>query len=113
MGFELSEADYREKIQSTFERIDRALGEIDPDVLESSLQFGALTLTLGSGARTILSAQPSVRQLWLALASKGQAIHFNWDTANSQWMDDKGQGIELIAFLKKFLADSAKIDVKF
>ncbi len=102
----MDETQYRQKIQETFDRIDRALENEDPDLLECDQQFGALTIQFGNGARTILSAQPSVRQLWLALASQGRALHFNWDAEKSVWMDDKGQGIELYAFLEGFLRDS-------
>ena len=60
-----------------------------------------------------MSAQPSVRQLWLALASRGTAIHFNFDPARGVWMDDKGKGIEFKAFLKSFFQEQAKLSLSF
>lgn len=105
-----SEGQYRSWIQKSFDRIETCLENVDPDVIECEQQFGALTLKLPSGARTILSAQPSVRQLWLAMASKGVAYHFNYDGSKEQWWDDKGLGIELFACLGSFLKEATGQD---
>jgi CyaY protein len=107
----LSEAEYRKKIQETFDRIQRAFENVDPDAAECEIQFGALTVTFPDRTKCILSAQPSVRQLWLALASRGTAYHFDYHLASSTWVDDKGKGIELISFLETFFRETLKTPI--
>jgi CyaY protein len=111
-GFE-SEAAYRAKIKESFDRIGRAFDSVDPDVVECSVQFGALTLLFNKGKKCILSAQPSVGQLWMALASQGKAYHFDFDAASGLWRDDKGEGIELISFLENFLNEMTGLKIRF
>ena len=106
------EADYRKKIQDLFNAIEHSFEQIDPDVAECEQSQGALTITLADKSKCILSAQPSVRQLWLALASKGRAYHFNFNETSGQWIDDKSQEIELVSFLKSFLKESTGIEIK-
>jgi CyaY protein len=111
MTLSLTEAEYRSLIQTTFDRIGLAFDGVDPDQAECEQALGAMTITLSDGSRCILSSQPSVRQLWLALASRGTAFHFNWDPARKQWWDDKGKGIELVSFLKQFFLESVRLEL--
>lgn len=90
-----------------------ALADTDPDVAECDIAHGALTIVFADCSKCILSAQPSVRQLWLALAALGTAYHFNYDEKLGQWIDDKGKGIELMAFMRKFLKEKIGADLKF
>lgn len=107
------EADYRKKVQDTLDRIERAFEAVDPDVSECELSHGALTISFADRTRCILSTQPSVRQVWLAMASQGTAYHFDFDQAQGRWLDDKGKGIELFSFLEKFLAEKTGLNFKF
>jgi iron donor protein CyaY len=106
----IAEGEFRKRIQTTFDRIERAFEGIDPDVAECEQSLGSLTITLADRARCILSTQPSVRQLWLALAARGTAYHFN--LTEDRWIDDKGQGIELIAFLEKVLGEATGLPIR-
>jgi CyaY protein len=102
------EAEYRSKIQNAYDAIERALEGIDPDLAETQQSNGVLTIFFADKTRCILSGQPSVRQLWVALAALGTAYHFNFDAKSAKWMDDKGKGIELISYLKSFLEEKTK-----
>ncbi len=113
MAIQISEAEYRARIQETFDRISKALDPIDPDTVECDVAFGALSLKFADGSKVILSAQPSVRQLWMAVTSRAIAVHFNWDGEGSRWVDDRGAGTEILSFLAKHLKDSAGIDPNF
>lgn len=108
--------DYRKRIQEVFDSIENAFEEVDPDLAECEQSLGSVTITLADKSKCILSAQPSVHQLWLALASKGTAYHFNFEESangsSGRWIDDKGRKIELISFLEKFLKESTGIDIK-
>ena len=86
------ESNYRNRIQELYVAIENALEGVDPDVAECEQSLGAMTIVFSDRSRCILSAQPSVRQLWLALAARGTAYHFNFDETSGRWMDDKGRG---------------------
>jgi len=111
----MNEVEYRQRIQQLYDRIDTALDQagVDPDVLESEQSQGSMTLRFGDGTRCILSAQPSVRQLWMAVAAKGMAFHFDFDPSTGLWKDDKGKGIEPLAYLTTYIRDAAGIEVRF
>ena len=109
---QFSEAEFRKVVQETLDRIEKGFSNVDPDVAECEQALGAMTITLSDRSRCILSTQPSVRQLWLALASKGTAYHFNYDRQKQVWIDDKGKGIELISFLQDFFKQTVDLNLK-
>jgi CyaY protein len=102
------EAEYRKKVQQVYDTIEKALADVDPDLAECEQANGVLTITFSDRTRCILSGQPSVRQLWVALAALGTAYHFNYDSASGQWIDDKGRGIELMSYMQKFIQDKTR-----
>jgi CyaY protein len=108
----VSETVYRQRIEHVFQRIERAFEQIDPDIAECEQSMGAMTITLADRSRVILSAQPSVRQLWLALASQGTAYHFNYDDSTNSWMDDKGRKVELIEYLEGYLKEVTRTAIQ-
>jgi CyaY protein len=107
----MNEQEYRQKVHATLERIEQAFTDVDPDLAECEQSLGSLTITSADRSRLILSTQPSVRQMWLALAAQGIAHHFNYDAGKQHWIDDKGKGIELLSFLKDYFKKSAGIDL--
>ncbi len=108
----MPEPEYRALVNQVYQRVLKAMDEVDPDIVEAELSQGTLTLTLSDGKRWILSAQPPVRQLWLAVASQGRAYHFNRDPGSGRWLDDKGLGVELFSCLEGLLKDVAGVGVK-
>ncbi len=106
------EAEYRKRIQTVLSRIEKAFTDVDPDVAECEQSLGSLTITLADGSRCILSSQPSVQQLWLALAARGTAYHFNFDSTRQAWMDDKGQNIEVLSFLTSYLQETTGLRIE-
>jgi CyaY protein len=108
----LTEPEYRAKLQAVYDRVLNALDHVDPDVCEADLSQGALTIKLANGARWVLSGQPPVRQLWLAVASRGRAFHFDYDPTGDAWRDDKGEGLEVVSLLETLLREDAGLKVK-
>jgi CyaY protein len=108
----LSEPEYRAKLQAVYDRVMKALDGVDPDVCEADLAQGALTIRLANGARWVLSGQPPVRQLWLAVASRGRAFHFDYDPTQDAWRDDKGEGLEVVSLIEKLLKEDAGLSVR-
>ncbi len=107
----MSESDLRRLAKEVYDRIGAAFEEVDPDEAECEESQGSLTIELPDGARWILSLQPPVRQLWLAVASLGRAYHFDYDPSQGVWLDDRGEGIELLGHLKGLLQDVVGISV--
>ncbi len=105
----LDESEFRKVVQQTLERVARALESVDPDLAEYEMKPGQLTVVFADRSKCILSTQPSVRQLWLAAASKGTAYHFNLEGSAAggwKWIDDKGKGIELFSFLTPYFREA-------
>ena len=103
----LDEKTYRRLLDETFARIDAAFEKVDPDLAESNLAQGALTITMSGGHRLILSPQPSPRQLWVAF--RDRAWHFDWNDASRSWLDDRGQNIEVLALVAQITRESAGV----
>jgi CyaY protein len=106
----MDEQAYRSLVDETFRRIDDAFGDVDPDLAESTLSQGAVTIVFPGGIRCIVSPQPPVRQVWLAFTDR--AWHFNWEAEGRRWMDDRGQGEELFATLERIARETASVEVK-
>ncbi|MEK6578612.1 MAG: iron donor protein CyaY [Bdellovibrionota bacterium] len=106
----MDEIEFRSHLKATYDRIEKGFEDVDPDVAECLQSLGAMTITLGDGSRCILSAQPSVRQLWLALAAKGTAYHFDFESKSGTWIDDKTKKIELRTFLETYLKEATGIE---
>ena len=100
----MQEAEFRSKIQSTFDSIERAFENVDPDLAECTQSQGSLTIQFADQSKCILSVQPSVRQLWVAIASKGRALHMHYDSIQNDWVDAKGEG----HYLKDLMKDLVK-----
>ncbi len=109
----LNEAEFRTLAVQLYRRVERAFDEVDPDDAECEESQGSLTIRLADGARWILSLQPPLRQVWLAVASLGRAFHFDYDAGADTWRDDKGEGIELLPHLEKLLEEVAGVRVRF
>lgn len=101
----LEEKVYRHILEDTLARIDRAFDDVDPDIAESNLAQGALTITFRGQHRLILSPQPSPRQLWVAY--RDRAWHFDWNEGDKRWLDDRDQGIEVHALVTQLCQDAA------
>ena len=110
---QMSESELRALAKSVFDRIGKAFDEVDPDIAECEESLGFLSIELADGAKWVLSVQPPVRQLWLAVASIGRAFHFDYDAESQCWKDDKGEGLELMSYLESLLREVADIDLRF
>jgi iron donor protein CyaY len=106
----MDEKTYRHLLDDTFARVDRAFEAVDPDVAEVSVAQGTLTITFFEKQRLMLTPQPSPRQLWVAF--RDRAWHFDWDQARASWLDDRGQGIELLALIERTTREVANVSVE-
>lgn len=100
-------------VSEIFKRIDDAFEEVDPDVAEVEVSAGACTIaTPVKRSKIIVSPQPPVRQIWLAAAALGIAIHFDWHPEKLEWWDDKNKGYELFSHLRTLVKDMTGLQVE-
>ena len=88
----IEEKIYRQLVDDVFHRIDAAFEDVDPDLAESTMSQGTLTILFDGKLRFILSPQAPARQIWVAF--KDRAWHFDL-SSDGRWLDDRGRGIEL------------------
>lgn len=94
----LDDATYSSLTSKVFKRLLAAADQADPDVLEADGSGDMVTFTaVKSGEKVIVNTQRAVKQIWVA--GKGEGVHFSLD-AKGAWMDDKGKGLELVAWVK-------------
>jgi iron donor protein CyaY len=106
----MDEKRYRQLLDDTYARIDRAFEPVDPDLAEVSISQGTLTVTFLEKQRLMLTPQPSPRQLWVAF--RDRAWHFDWSDARRTWLDDRGQNIDLYALVEETTQSAANAVIK-
>jgi CyaY protein len=106
----IDEKVYRQLVDETYARVDRAFEHVDPDLAEVTISQGALTVLYNEKVKLMLTPQPPVRQLWVAF--RDRAWHFDWDAAKGAWMDDRGQGIEVQKLVEDTTREMAGVSVK-
>jgi CyaY protein len=105
----MDEQAYRHLVDETFRKLDEGFADVDPDLAESTLSQGALTIVFPGGVKCIVSPQPPVRQVWVAYTDR--AWHLNYDPAKGRWYDDRGEGLELFALIRDIARKAAGVDV--
>src|SRR5439155_17775204 len=99
----LDESAYNQLVSAAFKKILAAVDEADPDQIDADSTGEMVTLTASSGEKVVVNTQRAVRQIWVA--GKGSGIHFSYD--GSRWLDDKGKGLELFAWVKECVRAAA------
>ncbi|MBI3183486.1 MAG: iron donor protein CyaY [Myxococcales bacterium] len=105
----LGEAQYSALVSGVFERVLRAVDREDPDLVEAELAGDSLAITARNQEKLVLSTQQSVRQIWVA--GRGRGVHFSYDAASGQWKDDKGEGLELLAWIADCVREASGVQL--
>ena len=83
---QMTESEFNDLIEDTFEALEMALDEVEDD-LDYEMAGGVLTVRFENGSSLVFSRQPPVRQLWLAARSGG--FHFAWSADDDDWQDTR------------------------
>jgi CyaY protein len=102
----MDESAYRARIDETLRRIDAAFEKVDPDLAEADYAQGTLVITFKQAHKLILSPQAPLRQLWVAF--RDRAWHFASGDPD-RWLDDRGQGIELLGLIAELAQENAGV----
>lgn len=101
---------YASSVASFFKKLVAAADGVDPDALECDATGDMVTLTSATtGAKVIVNTQRAVWQIWVA--GKGEGVHFSRGD-DGKWMDDKGKGLELAAWVRECVRDAAGVELK-
>ncbi|MBL8953544.1 MAG: iron donor protein CyaY [Myxococcaceae bacterium] len=93
----MEETTYNALIATAFKRIVKGLDDVDPDLLDVVSTGDKIDAThLPSGEKVVVNTQRAIWQIWVA--GRGQGIHFSHQ-ADGRWLDDKGKGLELFAWV--------------
>jgi CyaY protein len=103
-------SEYRLAVDALLSRLDAAFADVDPDLAESEYAQGTLVVTFRQAHKLIVSLQPPVQQIWAAF--RDRAWHFSFDEASGRWLDDRGQGIELVTLVAGLAAEHAGVSVR-
>ncbi len=96
----LPEATYNGLVADLFKRLLKGLDAVDPDALDADSTGDMVTITGSkSGQKVVINTQRAVSQIWVA--GNGAGIHFDWNASTSKWLDDKGKGLELYAWVSQ------------
>jgi CyaY protein len=106
----MSEAAYRQRVDALLSRLDAAFADADPDLAESEYAQGTLVVVFRQAHKLIISPQAPVRQVWAAF--RDRAWHFSFDEESGHWLDDKGQGVEIVALVASLAREQAGVDIK-
>ena len=83
-------------------RVEEALEDFDPDVLDYNSADGLLQLEFADGTKFILNRQSGNHQMWLAAGVR--AWHFDWKSESKEWRDAR-DGEELFKRLSQTVSD--------
>jgi iron donor protein CyaY len=108
----VEEKEYRSLVADAFSRIEKAFETVDPDIAECENASGAISITLSGGSRIVVSPQPHVRQIWLAVASQGKAYHFDFSVESKNWLDDKTQNLELFGQITQAVKKATGLSIE-
>jgi len=91
-------------------RVEEALEEIDPDILDFNKASGLLQLEFADGTKYILNRQSGNHQMWLAAGVR--AYHFDWHPETEEWRDAR-DGEELFARLAQVVTAKLGQAIRF
>jgi iron donor protein CyaY len=103
------ESAYHQRVDELLSRLDAAFADVDPDLAESDYAQGTLVVTFRQAHKLIVSPQTPLRQIWAAF--RDRAWHFALDEARGCWLDDRGQGVELVALVASLAREHAGVEI--
>jgi|WetSurMetagenome_2_1015567.scaffolds.fasta_scaffold813001_2 iron donor protein CyaY len=106
----VDEGAYRHRVDELLLRLDAAFESVDPDLAESDYAQGTLVITFQQAHKLIVSPQAPLRQIWAAF--RDRAWHFGLDEESGRWLDDRGQGVEIVALVAKLAREHAGIELR-
>lgn len=109
----MDESRYQKLADVALRAIEDMLKDVDAEIVDIERAGDVLTLTFADGKKAVVNTQRPTRQIWLA--ANARAWHFGYHEPDGvvagRWMDDKGQGVELLAQIAAVVKEAAGIDL--
>jgi CyaY protein len=105
----MDESRYQKLADSALGTIEGMLEDVDAEQVDIERAGDVVTLTFANGKKCVINTQRPTRQIWLA--ANARAWHFSFDEPSSKWLDDKGQGVELLAQVAAIVKEQAGLDL--
>ncbi|MBX3197626.1 MAG: iron donor protein CyaY [Labilithrix sp.] len=105
----MDESRYQHLADMALAKLEAMLEDVDAEDVDVERAGDVITLTFRDGKKCVVNTQRPTRQIWLA--ANARAWHFGYDEASSRWLDDKGQGVELLGRVAAIVKESAGVDV--
>jgi CyaY protein len=110
---DMDESRYQKLADVALRAIEDLLKDVDAEEVDLDRAGDVLTLTFATGKKAVINTQRPTRQIWLA--ANARAWHFDYHepagTTAGRWLDDKGQGLELVAQIAAVVKEAAGIDL--
>lgn len=106
----MDESRYQKLADSALGTIERMLEDVDAEVVDVERSGDVITLTFANRMKCVVNTQRPTRQIWLA--ANARAWHFSFDEETGAWLDDKGQGVELMAQVATIVREQAGVDLR-
>jgi CyaY protein len=105
----MDESTYQKLAEVALHEIETLLEDVDAEDVDIERSGDVVTLTFKNKKKCVINTQRPTRQIWLA--ADARAWHFAWDDASRRWLDDKGQGIELVDRVRAIVKEQSGLDV--
>ena len=110
----MDESRYQKLADVVLRAIEDMFKDVDAEIVDIERAGDVLTLTFGNKKKAVINTQRPTRQIWVA--ANARAWHFGFEEPKEsagagRWMDDKGQGIELLVQIAVIVKESAGIDL--
>ena len=110
----MDESRYQLLADLALRAIEDLLEDVDAEVVDIERAGDVLTLTFADRKKVVINTQRPTQQIWLA--GNARAWHFDFEEpaesgAAGRWMDDKGQGVELLTQIAAMVKASAGVDL--
>ncbi len=96
---QMNEKEYEKVAFETLRRVVDLFDDIDIDEADVESSGDVVRIRYADGSHCVVNTQRPVRQLWLA--GLGRGWHFDYDTKQGKWLDDKGKNRELFDVLRE------------
>jgi CyaY protein len=110
---DMDDSRYQKLADVALRAIEDLLKDVDAEVVDLERSGDVLTLTFADKKKAVVNTQRPTRQIWLA--ANARAWHFDYHepagTTPGRWLDDKGQGVELVAQIAAIVKELAGIDL--
>lgn len=97
-------------VPDLFKKLAREYGDLNEDLLDTSLGDGTLALEFKDGAKFIVSRQGATSQIWLAAGAR--AWHYNYSAGDGAWVDDRDGHLLLVRLREIVTKKLAELETK-